>query len=42
MMDFDMDPTLDPTEFFVWDDLIDPGKEYQCPNCGCLLGPPTL
>ena len=32
-MDFDMDPT----EFFIWEEFIDPGKEYQCPSCGLLM-----
>jgi DNA-directed RNA polymerase subunit RPC12/RpoP len=32
-MDFDMDPAT----FFIWDELIDPGKEYECPSCGRLL-----
>ena len=36
-MDCDMDPMMEPTEFFIWDDLVDPGKEYQCPNCGRLM-----
>ena len=28
---------MEPTEFFIWDDLIDPGKEYQCPNSERLM-----
>ena len=32
MVDFDMDPIMDPAEFFIWDDLVDPGKQYPCPE----------
>ena len=28
------DPVGNPLDFFVWDEFIDPGKEYECPNCG--------
>jgi len=34
-MDFDFDDD-DPTDFFIWDQFIDPGK-YQCENCGGLF-----
>ena len=29
-------------DFFIWDDFIEPKKEYQCPNYGLLLDEPTL
>ena len=32
-----MDFGMGPLDFFIWDDLIDPGKEYQCPSCGRLM-----
>jgi len=41
MMNGDFNPTGDPLDFFLWDELIDPGKPYQCPSCGCLLGEDT-
>ena len=36
-MDSEMDPMMGPMGFFIWDEYIDPGKEYQCPNCGLLM-----
>ena len=37
-MNGDFNPIDDPLGFFLWDEFIDPGKPYQCPSCGCLLG----
>ena len=36
-MDSEMDPSMDPKDFLVWDELVDPGKQYQCPNRGRLM-----
>jgi len=36
-MEWDFDPAKDPIDFIVWEELIDPGKPYQCPKCGQLM-----
>jgi len=36
-MEWDFDPVDDPLDFIAWEELIDPGKEYQCPECGKLM-----
>jgi DNA-directed RNA polymerase subunit RPC12/RpoP len=28
---------MDPMDYFLWDEFLNPGKTYQCPNCGTLL-----
>ena len=40
-MNGDFNPIGDPLGFFLWDEFIDPGKPYQCPSCGRLLGEDT-
>ena len=40
-MSNDFNPIGDPLSFFLWDEFIDPGKPYQCPECGRLLDDDT-
>lgn len=28
---------MDPMDYFIWDEFINPDKKYQCPNCGMLF-----
>jgi hypothetical protein len=36
-MIWDFDPVDDPLDYFMWEEFIDPGKEYECSNCGRLM-----
>jgi DNA-directed RNA polymerase subunit RPC12/RpoP len=28
---------MDPMDYFLWDEFVNPGKRYQCRNCGTLF-----
>jgi len=29
---------MDPMDYFLWQEFIDPEMEYECPSCGTLFG----
>ena len=33
---------MDPTDFFMWEEFIDPARKYECPTCGALFGDESL
>ena len=33
---------MDPIDFFMWEEFIDPARKYECPTCGTLFGEESL
>lgn len=29
---------MDPTDGYLFNEFLDPGMEYECPNCGTSFG----
>ena len=29
---------MDPTDYFIYSEFIDPGMKYECQNCGTRFG----
>jgi DNA-directed RNA polymerase subunit RPC12/RpoP len=29
---------MDPTDGYIYNEFLDPGMEYECPNCGTSFG----
>ena len=29
---------MDPTDFFLYDEFLNPGMKYECQGCGTLFG----
>jgi len=29
---------MDPADYFIWQEFLDPGMEYECPSCGTPFG----
>jgi predicted nucleic acid-binding Zn ribbon protein len=29
---------MDPTDYFIYDEFLNPGMKYECQNCGTRFG----
>ena len=33
---------MDPLDYFLWEEFIDPARTFECPTCGTLFGDESL